>query len=173
MKTIFLLPLLLLSACGSSNAKPTTPLKLPLIAAGVTADRIVADKSDRTLILYKGRTEIARYVGFRLGDAPAGHKQFEGDEKTPEGTYRISGRNPGSAYHLSLKISYPNAADTAYAKSQGKPAGGDIFIHGQPNGSSGAAIARDWTDGCIAFSNAEIEQLWRVVPDGTVVTIRP
>jgi murein L,D-transpeptidase YafK len=146
---------------------------LPIIGAGIKADYILVDKSDRTLILYKGSAEIARYSNIRLGDAPVGHKKFEGDEKTPEGTYRISGRNPGSAYHRSLKISYPNAADTAYAKSKGKAAGGDIFIHGQPNRWTGAPIARDWTDGCIALSNAEIEQLWKVVPDGTKITIRP
>ncbi len=165
--------LLALTACSPGQAVPTSADALPVITAGVKADRILVDKSDRILILYKGNKEIARYSKIRLGDAPVGHKQFEGDEKTPEGTYTLSGRNPGSSYHRSLKVSYPNAADTAYAKSKGKPAGGDIFIHGQPNGYKGAPIARDWTDGCIAMSNAEIEQLWKVVPDGAKITIRP
>jgi murein L,D-transpeptidase YafK len=165
--------LLVLTACSPTQAVPANPDVLPVIAAGVKADRILVSKTSRTLILYKGRTEIARYRNIRLGDVPTGHKQFEGDEKTPEGTYRISGRNPGSAYHLSLKISYPNATDTAYARSKGKSAGGDIFIHGQPNGHTGPAIVRDWTDGCIALSNAQIEQLWKVVPDGAAITIRP
>jgi murein L,D-transpeptidase YafK len=114
---------------------------------------------------------IARYKNIRLGDNPIGHKQYEGDEKTPEGNYRISGRNPGSSYHLSLRISYPNAADSAFAAKSGKSAGGDIFIHGQPNNWSGPTLARDWTDGCIALSNAEIEQLWALVPDGIPIRI--
>ncbi len=168
-----------LCACSSGQAeqrkpaKPNQAEKLTVIAPGVKADRILVDKSDRILILYKGTKEIARYAKIRLGDAPVSHKQFEGDEKTPEGTYVISGRNPGSSYHRSLKVSYPNAADIAYAKSKGRPAGGDIFIHGQPNGYKGGIIARDWTDGCIALSNAQIEQLWDIVPDGAKITIRP
>ncbi len=156
--------ILLLSACGQSEAKVS--------AVSATADRIYVDKSDRLMILYRKDKEIARYTNIKLGDAPVGHKHYEGDEKTPEGTYRISGRNPASHYHLSLRISYPNSADLAYAKKQGKPAGGDIFIHGQPNGWTGT-IAKDWTDGCIALSNAEIEQLWAQVPDGTPITITP
>ena len=146
---------------------------LPTIPAGVKADRLLVDKSDRTLILYRADQEIARYGNIRFGDAPEGHKRFEGDERTPEGRYIIDGRNPGSSYHLSLRVSYPNAADRAYAQAQGKSPGGDIFIHGQPNGYDGAPIARDWTDGCIALSNAEIKQLWDVVPDGAVIDIQP
>ena len=86
-------------------------------------------------MLYRKGKVIARYVGIKLGDAPIGHKQFEGDERTPEGDYTISGRNPGSRYHLSLRVSYPNAADREFAKAKGKSPGGDIFIHGQPNWS--------------------------------------
>ena len=125
------------------------------------------------LIGYAKGREVVRYTNIRFGDAPLGHKHFEGDERTPEGDYRISGRNPKSRYHLSLRISYPNAADRAYAAARGRSPGGDIFIHGQPNGRSGPPIAHDWTDGCIALSNAEIRQLWDVVPDGTPITIRP
>lgn len=167
IKAIPLAALLALTACGQSDAKTST------LAAGVKADRIMVDKSDRIMILYRANKEIMRYTDFKLGDAPVGHKHFEGDEKTPEGTYRISGRNTGSRYHLSLRISYPHAADVAYAKKQGKSAGGDIFIHGQPNGWSGAPISKDWTDGCIALSNAEIEQFWNLVPDGVPITITP
>lgn len=157
--------LLLLSACGSAQSQP--------LPAGTKIDRLLVDKSDRVLIGYSGSREVVRYTHIRLGDAPVGHKRFEGDEKTPEGSYTISGRNPKSAYHLSLRISYPNAADRAYAKARGRSPGGDIFIHGQPNAWRGPAIARDWTDGCIALSNAEIKQLWDIVPDGTPITIRP
>ena len=157
--------LLLLAGCGSADAQP--------LPSGTTIDRLLVDKSERVLIGYAKGREVIRYKNIRLGDAPVGHKRFEGDEKTPEGDYRISGRNPGSRYHLSLRISYPNAADRAYAKARGRQAGGDIFIHGQPNAWAGPPIARDWTDGCIALSNAEIKQLWDVVPDGTPITIRP
>jgi murein L,D-transpeptidase YafK len=174
MKMIF--PLICILAltpgCEGSQAQSTPTAKLPIIAAGVKADRIMVDKSDRIMILYKAGRETARYSNFQLGDAPLGHKQFEGDEKTPEGLYTISGRNPGSSYHLSLRISYPNAADRAFAKSKGKSPGGDIFIHGQPNGYPGPTIRRDWTDGCIALSNAEIQQLWKIIPDGAAITIR-
>lgn len=139
----------------------------------IKADRILVDKSDRTLILYRDDKEIHRYTAIRFGDQPVGHKQFEGDEKTPEGRYTINGRNPKSAYHLSLRISYPNAADTAFAQSKGRSAGGDIFIHGQPNRWIGPTLSSDWTDGCIALSNEEIRLLWKQVDDGTVITIQP
>lgn len=195
-KLPFAIALLMLAtvACGQSSAvkeavKEKVPLakdaakavpapvaatpSLPVVAAGVKADRILVDKSDRTLILYKGQTEVARYTGIRFGDAPAGHKQFEGDEKTPEGEYIINGRNPGSSYHRSLRVSYPNGRDVAFAKAQGKSPGGEIFIHGQPNGYTGPTIARDWTDGCIALSNAEITQIWRLVPDGAKIVVQP
>lgn len=141
--------------------------------SGAGVDRLLVDKSDRLLIGYANGHEVMRFTHIRFGDAPVGHKHFEGDERTPEGDYIISGRNPKSAYHRSLRISYPNAADRAYAKERGRSPGGDIFIHGQPNAWTGAAIARDWTDGCIALSNAEIERLWDAVPDGTPIKIRP
>lgn len=144
-----------------------------LLANAAPVDHIVIDKSDRTLWL-KARGKIVRtYKGIKLGDAPVGHKQFEGDERTPEGVYRINGRNPGSSYHLSLRISYPNAADRVFAARAGKSPGSDIFIHGQPNGSLLTEIPRDWTDGCIAVSNNTIREIWRLVRNGTKVTIRP
>lgn len=151
------------------------PSSLVLIASAPAprVDRIVIDKSDRTMQLQAAGTVVRTYRGVALGDAPAGHKQFEGDEKTPEGTYRINGRNPASRYHLSLRVSYPNATDRAFAARAGKSPGGDIFIHGQPNGSPLARIPTDWTDGCVAVSNAEIREIWGLVKDGTVVVIRP
>jgi murein L,D-transpeptidase YafK len=167
------LPLVMLSSCGGGQTTHASPSTVLVLAAGVKADHLRVDKSDRTLVLFQGKTEIARYTNIRFGDVPIGHKQFEGDEKTPEGTYVISGRNAGSLYHRSLKISYPNAADIAFAKAHGKSPGGNIFLHGQPNGYSGATIDRDWTNGCIALSNAEIDQVWTVVPDGAKIVIRP
>ena len=166
MRSCILSASLLLGACGTASSQPALP-------AGTKVDRLLVDKSDRVLIAFAGNREVVRYTGIRFGDAPQGHKRFEGDERTPEGRYTINGRNPASAYHLSLRISYPNAADRAYAKARGRSPGGDIFIHGQPNAWPGPAIARDWTDGCIALSNAEIKQLWDIVPDGIPITIRP
>lgn len=158
----------LLSACGS-NAQNN----VPHVLKGAQVDRIVVDKSDRVMILFRGDTEIARYADIKLGNAAMGHKRFEGDEKTPEGSYIINGRNPKSSYHLSLKLSYPNTVDKAYAKARGKSAGGDIFIHGQPNWSPMKRLSHDWTDGCIAVSNVEIEQLWKIVHDGTKIIVEP
>ena len=139
-----------------------------LAPATERADRIVVDKSERSLWLLRDGKPIARYR-VALGDAPVGHKTTQGDERTPEGEYRIDGRNPGSRFHLSLRISYPDARDRAQARARGVDPGGDIFIHG----GTPAHDRRDWTDGCIAVTDAEIEQLWARVPTGTPVTIRP
>lgn len=144
-----------------------------LLSAAQPVTRIEIDKTARTLTLFGGSTPLRVYRDIKLGDAPKGHKRFEGDERTPEGRYTINGRNAASRYHLSLRISYPDAADHAFASRQGRSPGGDIFIHGQPNGSPLARIPYDWTDGCVALGNAEIEEVWRLVPDGTPVTIRP
>ena len=142
-------------------------------AAPAPVDRILIDKSDRTMTLYSGNRPVAVYRNIKLGDAPVGPKHFERDERTPEGVYSINGRNGGSHYHLSLRISYPNAADRAYAAKFGRSPGGDVFIHGQPNGFPLARIPTDWTDGCVALSNAEIEEVWKLVPTGTKVIIQP
>jgi L,D-transpeptidase catalytic domain len=163
---------LALAACSAGQAEQSDSRGVaPAMIA--QADRILVDKSDRVMILYKRDKEIARYTDIKLGDAPVGHKQFEGDEKTPEGRYTINGRNPKSSYHLSLRISYPNAADRAFAKAKGRSPGGDIFIHGQPNASPLERLPHDWTDGCIALSNEEIKTVWKQVADGTSITIRP
>jgi murein L,D-transpeptidase YafK len=137
------------------------------------ADFVLVDKSDRVLTLFAGGKPYRNYLGLQLGDAPEGHKQFEGDERTPEGRYTIDYRNSESAYHLSLHISYPNGADRAHAEARGRSAGGAIFIHGQPNWLPVGRLPGDWTDGCMALANAEIEELWRLVPDGTPIEIVP
>jgi murein L,D-transpeptidase YafK len=136
-------------------------------------DYLIVDKSERLMIAYAGGEPVRAWRGLQFGAAPQGHKRFEGDERTPEGRYVIEGRNPGSAFHLSLKISYPDAADRAYAAQYGRSPGGNIFLHGQPNGLPFGRMPGDWTDGCIALSNAEIEELWRIVADGTTIEIRP
>ena len=142
-------------------------------ATAEQADFVLVDKSDRMLWLYAGGRVIRQFSGLQFGDQPAGHKQFEGDERTPEGRYTIDYGNPQSGYHLSLHISYPNAADRAYAAAQGRPPGGLIFIHGQPNALRDGRVEGDWTDGCIALANHEIEELWALVGDGTPIEIRP
>ncbi len=119
-------------------------------------------------LLHNG--QILEEFNVSLGFAPEGHKQFEGDGKTPEGTYRITHRNPKSAFHLSLGISYPNTADRAYASSKGKSPGGDIFIHGGPP----RPVDRwDWTAGCVAVTDEEMEVIYAMVKPGTVIHILP
>lgn len=138
----------------------------------LVADYLIIDKSERLLVAYHQGRPIRAYRGLQFGDAPFGHKQFQGDERTPEGVYTIDRRNPQSSFHLSLHISYPNAQDRAFAQRYGRSAGGDIFIHGQPTGFAGR-LSGDWTNGCIALTNAQIEELWQIVPDGTQIEIRP
>ena len=139
------------------------------------ADHILVDKSSRTMTLFGADGSVTVIDHIQLGDAPAGAKRFEGDERTPEGHFTIDYGNPSSAYRLSLHISYPRAQDTAYARRQGRSPGGLIFIHGQPNDWVGEGVdirvPGDWTDGCIALSNEQIEALWEAVPDGTPIEI--
>ena len=142
-------------------------------AGPVRADFVRVDKSERTRVLFAQGEAIRNFTGIQFGDAPSGHKRFEGDERTPEGRYTIDYRNPDSAYHLSLHISYPDAADMAFAEARGRSPGGEIFIHGQPNRIPAGRLPGDWTDGCIALSNAEIEEVWAAVPDGTPIVIDP
>ncbi len=136
-------------------------------------ERILVEKAARTMTLYGVDGSVHLIRGIQLGDAPVGPKQFEGDEKTPEGHFTIDYGNPDSAYHLSLHIDYPRDEHRAYAASQGRSAGGMIMIHGQPNSLPLGRVPGDWTDGCIAVSNEEIEALWEAVPNGTPIEIRP
>jgi murein L,D-transpeptidase YafK len=136
-------------------------------------DYIRVEKAARTMTLFARGRAIHTITGVQLGDAPVGPKRFEGDERTPEGRYTIDHGNPDSAYHLSLHISYPNAQDRAYANSQGRSPGGAIFIHGQPNDWPWGRVPGDWTDGCIAVSNGEVELLWDAVLDGATIDILP
>jgi len=142
-------------------------------AARPQADRIVVVKSTRTMTLFNGGQVLKTYK-VALGGAPVGPKRIQGDHKTPEGNYIITSRNEHSQFHLALRISYPSAADRARARTLRASPGGDIMIHGLPNGYADARYTRtDWTDGCIAVTNAEIEEIWRLVPVGTRVEIRP
>ncbi|ANA39148.1 peptidase [Geobacter anodireducens] len=138
-------------------------------------DRILIEKKDRRLSLLS-MGEVIRTYKIALGGNPVGPKERQGDNKTPEGSYVIEGRNKGSRYHLSLRISYPNEKDKKRARELGVSPGGDIMIHGIKNGLSqvGAAHAEvDWTQGCIAVTDEEIEEIAEAAPNGTVVEIRP
>ncbi len=146
------------------------PAPPPLIGR---IDHILIEKSARRLtVFHKGKA--LRSYDIALGFTPVGDKKQEGDGKTPEGRFTIDRRNPNSAFHLSLGIDYPRPEHRAAAAQSGIDPGGDIFIHGQPNKlKSLLTIPYDWTAGCIALSNAEMEELWRTVPIGTSVEITP
>lgn len=139
---------------------------------GPDVTHVVVNKADRRMYLIHHARVLEGYdVG--LGFAPVGHKQFEGDGRTPEGTYLIDRRNPNSNYHLSIGISYPNEKDREVARALGKSPGGDIFIHGQNHSSRRRKTEGDWTWGCIAVSNKEMEQIYAMVRNGTPITINP
>ena len=145
------------------------------LPAGTTIDRIVVEKSARRLSIFRDGNQIKIYR-IALGRNPLGPKREEGDMKTPEGIYRIDGRNPQSSFHLALHISFPSDEDDKRATARGVLAGYDIMIHGIQNGRGWiGAFHRwnDWTAGCIAVTDEEIEELWRVTPDGTTIEIRP
>ena len=138
---------------------------------GPEVTRIVVMKADRRMYLLH-HDRLLEAFDIELGFAPVGHKQFEGDGKTPEGRYFIDRRNPNSTWHLSLGLSYPNRADREFAASMGKSPGGDIFIHGEPR----RGIDRggdDWTAGCIAVTNREMERIYSMVRTGTPIDIYP
>jgi murein L,D-transpeptidase YafK len=139
------------------------------------ADRIVIVKSERTMTLFR-KGQVLKTYKVALGYAPVGPKMRRGDYKTPEGLYTIDSRNPGSHYHLALHISYPNAADRERAKKARVDPGDAIMIHGLPEGEGwlGALHRKvDWTWGCVAVTDHEIEEIWSMVPLGTVVEIKP
>jgi tetratricopeptide (TPR) repeat protein len=139
------------------------------------ADKVLIEKKERRLtLLSKG--EVIKTYRIALGGNPVGPKERQGDNKTPEGTYIIDSRNGNSGYHLSLHISYPNQNDKRRAKELGVSPGGNIMIHGIKNGFSwiGASHAEiDWTEGCVAVTNNEMEEIYKLVPNGTIVEIRP
>jgi len=161
LKTLLVLALFVsLSACATKFRKYNGP----------EVTRVAVYKNARTMHLFHG-TKVLKEYKFDLGFAPVGDKQVEGDGKTPEGRYFIDRRNPNSSFHLSIGISYPNAEDIAEAKVLGKSPGGDIFIHGQYN--TFKKRGPDWTAGCISVTNREMEDIYAMVKDGTVIDIYP
>ena len=134
---------------------------------GPPVTQIIVAKAPRRMYLLSGTTAL-RAFEIELGGDPLGPKRMEGDMKTPEGAYWIDRRNPNSSYHLSLGISYPNAYDLAYAQALGVPPGGNIFIHGTPREKRRNG---DWTAGCIAVTNREMEDIYAMVGEGTPILI--
>lgn len=158
--------LAVLAACG----RPASKFRA---YNGPAVTQVVVNKGERKLYLLHNRTVLKAYdVG--LGNEPVGHKQFEGDGKTPEGLYIIDRFNPRSEYHLSVGVSYPNENDTALAQALGREPGGDIFIHGWgPDGNRLAPNRRDWTAGCIAVRDDEIEEVYAMLRPGVPIVINP
>lgn len=160
----------IVAAIRRRRQKP--PLPAP---AGAQADLVEVFKSERRMDLKRDGTTIRSYR-VALGFAPERHKEREGDGRTPEGSYTVDARNPQSAFHLSLRVSYPDRRDKAHAAALGVAPGGDIYIHGQPNGWRRFLVghpAKDWTTGCVAVTNAEIREVWSLVPTGARVVIHP
>ncbi len=151
-------------------ARPAPDLSQPLRGK---IDRILIEKGARRLTVYQNGNAVREYR-VALGFTPEGDKVRQGDGKTPEGHYRIDRRNDRSKFHLSLGIDYPRPEDRARATKGGYSPGGDIFIHGQPNQiAEGYRVKGDWTEGCVAIDNHQIEELFAATPIGTPVEIRP
>ena len=159
------LALALLATAAAANAGDAAP----------RADRVVIEKARRTLTVYAGETRLARFY-VALGKAPVGPKQCRGDNRTPEGLYYVSGRKEKSDFYRALRLSYPSERDVERAREAGCDPGGDIMIHGlKEDWGIASKLHRrtDWTKGCVAVTNEEIEQLWTLLPDGVAVEIRP
>ncbi len=155
----------------SSSALVTSGVE----AALPLADRVLVRKGDRKLYLLRNG-DVLRTYKISLGLRPEGHKEFEGDYRTPEGRYRLTRRNPNSEYFLSIQVDYPNEQDTAKARRQGQKPGGAIMIHGEPNAPRKPRDYYrnvDWTEGCIAVSNSDMVEIWLMTPPDTPIEIQP
>jgi hypothetical protein len=160
---------------AAAGSGPLLPAPARFVADHVQADRILVEKNARQLKLFSRGEVIAQYP-IKLGLSPKGHKQYEGDFRTPEGVYYITRRNPYSDFFLSVQVSYPNDADLARARADGVRPGGLIMIHGQPNVPRKPRdyyAKNDWTDGCIAVSNSDMVDIWRRTRVGIPIEIRP
>ena len=139
------------------------------------ADRVIIEKADRKLHLMQNGA-VFRTFDIALGIRPNGDKEYEGDFRTPEGTYLLDTRNPNSEYFLSIHVSYPNGQDIREARAKGVDPGGAIMIHGQPNvptRSEAYYRTQDWTNGCIAVSNSDMIDIWLMTSENTPIEIRP
>src|SRR5262245_57585257 len=172
---------LLLALATGAVARAEGPLpSSALVSSGVEAalplaDRVVVRKSERKLLLLRNG-DVLRTYKVALGLRPEGHKQFEGDFRTPEGTYRLTRRNPNSEYFLSIQVDYPNDQDVARARRQGLKPGGAIMIHGQPNVPRKPRAyysSVDWTEGWIAVAKSDMVEIWLMTQPDTPIEIRP
>jgi len=164
------------TAASAESPLPASALLTPSVEPALPmADRVVVSKAERKLLLLRNG-EVLRTYKIALGLRPEGHKEYEGDFRTPEGMYHLSRRNPNSEYFLSIQIDYPNDRDVARARRQGVRPGGAIMIHGQPN------VPRkprdyysnvDWTEGCIAVSNSDMVEIWLMTQSDIPIEIRP
>lgn len=169
MRRLSMACVLLFAVALLAPPAPANIAQLPM------ATEVVVLKSQRRLELWQGK-RLLRTYRVSLGLNPYGHKEQEGDFRTPEGRYILDSRNPRSDFFLSIRVSYPNSRDTARARAAGVSPGGLIMIHGLPNEPrwSPEHYAReDWTDGCIALTNADMMEVWMLVADGTPINIRP
>jgi murein L,D-transpeptidase YafK len=160
-----------LSVCLLSASLTAQSTAIPVLHA----DHVVVLKRERTLELFS-QGKVIKTFKVALGGDPVGPKTRQGDHKTPEGVYVLDFRNAHSQFYKSIHISYPNDRDRALARKNGVSTGGNVFVHGLPNGFGAIGAAHrleDWTDGCIAVTNEEMDQIWKAVPDGTPVEIRP
>jgi hypothetical protein len=167
------------SVKSSERIEPLYAVPLPANwlrpGAPTAADSIVVYKRERTLTLFYRGVPVRSYF-VALGSKPVGDKERVGDQRTPEGLFHVNAHNPASKFHLALRISYPDDAHRARAAALGVDPGGDIMIHGLPKEYSIVGKdhrLNDWTNGCVALSNPEIEEIWYAVPDGTPVQIKP
>jgi murein L,D-transpeptidase YafK len=156
-------------------------LLLTLMSAGFArngdggVDRLIVYKSERKLVLLSHGKELRTYK-VALGSEPVGPKSRQGDRRTPEGLYVLDAKNPNSHYYKAFHISYPNARDAANAKKSGVSPGGDIMLHGLPKEYAWVGkshVLHDWTDGCVAVSDEEMDEIWKMVRVGTAIEIRP
>ncbi len=162
MRRTLILLLMAVCLCSAESPKPQI-------------ERVVVYKKQRKMVLLSQGREL-RIYRVALGASPVGPKQRRGDNRTPEGTYILDARNDHSQYYKAYHVSYPNAQDLAHSKSLGVEPGGDIMLHGLPNGERWVGQShrlRDWTEGCIAVTDEEMDEIWALVPVGTPIEIRP
>lgn len=178
LRTIASLVVLLSGAadvCAEGSLSSSAIAYSGVEAALPLADRVLVRKGERKLYLMRGG-DVLRSYKVALGLRPEGHKESEGDYRTPEGRYRLTRRNPNSEYFLSIQVDYPNEQDVARARRRGLKPGGAIMIHGQPNTPRKPRdyyTNVDWTEGCIAVSNSDMVEIWLMTPPDTPIEIRP
>ncbi|MBE0486951.1 L,D-transpeptidase family protein [Marinobacter sp.] len=158
-----------------ADTRMVVPSAEPTLAEHLEITQVLVRKEERRLYLLSGERKVRSYR-ISLGGNPVGHKLYEGDRRTPEGDYILDWRNANSDFHKSIHISYPSANDRELAEAWGLNPGGSIMIHGLPNNAGDLAFAYtglDWTEGCIAVTNEEMDEIWALVDNGTPIRILP